>query len=457
MVERIITRFRNEEDLKEFATRNGFTLDKDTKEYNINTHEFKVKKQGKKKGKSQEWRKHWKEMPEFVYETEEPYAKIDFIFEKDDIEKAREIYAQNVSEKSKSLWYPKLVAGSHSKLRVVGGNSKPQYPIYIVSKNRSEKCFTSRFLTQMEVDHFVVVEPQDVEKYKKHVENKYATVIELDMQYKKDYDTFSDLGKNEDGSNTGPGAARNFCWDDSIKRGYEWHWVFDDNANEGFHRLHNNKKNKCRDGSFFRAYEDFVNRYENIAQAGINYTMFCVMGQEYPAFVTNTRIYSFLLIRNDIPYRWRGRYNEDTDLSLRILKDGWCTVQFNAFTAGKATTQKIRGGNSEEFYDGEGTWNKSKMLEDMHPDCAKVQWKFSRWHHQVDYTRFKQELILKEEFKNLKDEPNNYGLEIIETEEDNTFDTKSYLEEKYDNVISVETEYKRNKKEKNNSSWDNLF
>ena len=89
-----------------------------------------------------------------------------------------------------------------------------------------------------------------------------------------------------------------------------------------------------------KAVENFVDRYDNIAIAGLNYSKFCKESDKTPAFVMNTRIYSFLLIRNDIPYRWRGRYNEDTDLSLRVLKDGWCTIQFNSFLAGKATTQK---------------------------------------------------------------------------------------------------------------------
>ena len=158
------------------------------------------------------------------------------------------------------------------------------------------------------------------------------------------------------------------------------------------------------------------------------------MCDKTPAFVMNTRIYSFLLIRNDIPYRWRGRYNEDTDLSLRVLKDGWCTVQFNAFLAGKCTTQKIKGGNTEEFYSKEGTYPKSKMLEDMHPDVAKVVWKFNRWHHHVDYSQFTQTLKLKDDIK--RDyKVNNHNMIIIPTEEKNTFDSKSYLEEKYSDLV----------------------
>ena len=52
---------------------------------------------------------------------------------------------------------------------------------------------------------------------------------------------------------------------------------------------------------------------------------------DLPPFKANTRIYSCILIDNALPFRWRGRYNEDTDLSLRVLKAGLCTIQFNAF------------------------------------------------------------------------------------------------------------------------------
>jgi hypothetical protein len=120
-----------------------------------------------------------------------------------------------------------------------------------------------------------------------------------------------------------------------------------------------------------------------------------------------------LLIRNDIPYRWRGRYNEDTDLSLRVLKDGFCTVQFNAFIQEKAQTQTLKGGNTEEFYAKEGTLPKSKMLEDMHPDVAKVVWKFNRWHHHVDYRAFKKNRLIKKESLVIPNAINNYGMKLI--------------------------------------------
>ena len=433
MRERIICRFKTEEDLKAFGDRNGWVLTNDMKEFNVNTLDFKVKKKvAKKKDKPLEsWLEHWKGLPDYHSEEQQVYAKIDFIFKSDQVEGAKEIFGQNITDRTTSVWYPKLIAGTYSTKRVVGGSSETKYPIYVVSKGRQENCTTSKFLTQMEVKHYVVVEPQEYDSYVEKVENEYAKILILDMKYKDKYDTFDDLG---DTKSKGPGGARNFCWEHSIKDGYAWHWVFDDNATEGFHWLYYNEKIKCRTGSFFRALEDFVDRYENIAIAGLNYSKFCIMSQKYPAYTTNTRIYSFLLIRNDIPYRWRGRYNEDTDLSLRVLKDGWCTVQFNAFTAGKATTQKVQGGNTKEFYAQEGTLPKSEMLEKMHPDVAKVVWKFNRWHHHVDYSGFKQELKLKEGI-HIENGINNYGMKVIDTQETSVDDTKAYLHNKYKELI----------------------
>ena len=213
-----------------------------------------------------------------------------------------------------------------------------------------------------------------------------------------------------DSPRVGPGAARNFCWEHSIENGFDWHWVMDDNI-ESFERANKNRKIRCVDGTYFKAVEDFVLRYTNIGQAGLAYAFFCPALEYRPAYVTNTRIYSCLLIRNDVPYRWRGRYNEDTDLSLRMLKDGWCTVQFNAFLQGKMTTSKLRGGNSKEFYDKEGTKKKSQMLADMHPDVAKVTWLFNRWHHKVDYRPFSRNKLIKKDIE-IEDCVNDYGMEL---------------------------------------------
>jgi hypothetical protein len=101
--------------------------------------------------------------------------------------------------------------------------------------------------------------------------------------------------------------------------------------------------------------------------------------------------------------------NEDTDLSLRVLKAGFVTIQFNAFLQGKMATQSQAGGYTKEFYSKEGTLRKSKMLVDEHPDVAEIAWRFGRWHHYVDYGPFKNnKLIRRADFK-LPEDP-SFGL-----------------------------------------------
>lgn len=282
----------------------------------------------------------------------------------------------------------------------------PRYPIYIVSKGRWESRLTSKALELMNVPYHIIVEENEYDKYCEVIDKD--KILITPKKYNEEYDTFW-YGDDE---RTGPGAARNFAWDDAIKNGYEWHWVMDDNL-DAFHRLNRNIKAEVTSGTIFKCMEDFVLRYENVAIAGPNYYSFCKSKDKVPPFITNTRIYSCLFIRNDIPYRWRGRYNEDTDLCIRVMKDGWCTIQFNAFLQGKVTTQRMNGGNMEQFYRDEGTYLKSLMLEDMHPDVAKVVWRFNRWHHHVNYNQFKKNKLIKKKGLNIPDRINNYGMRLI--------------------------------------------
>lgn len=312
-------------------------------------------------------------------------------------------------------------------------NLNPQFPLYVVSKGRSEYMITSKFLSYMKVPHRIVVEPTEVEKYNEAIKkfNLLAEVVELDMAYKTKYELCDDFGMTK---STGPGPARNFAWDHSIKLGFAWHWVMDDNI-RSFRRLNKNEKVKVDNGAIFKAMEDFVLRYENVGMAGPNYCMFAPARTKQPPFITNTRIYSCNLIRNSLPYRWRGRYNEDTILSLDILKAKWCTIQFNAFLQEKMPTQKLKGGNSDEFYFKEGkklqkdakytdkgTLAKSQMQVNVHPDVSRLVWKFNRWHHHVDYGPFKSMLLKKRADIEIAPERNEYGMELNVNQNNNLAD-----------------------------------
>jgi hypothetical protein len=254
----------------------------------------------------------------------------------------------------------------------------------------------------MNVPYKIVIEPQEYKEYKAvHGKEKLLKL------------PFSNLGQ-------GGIPARNWVWEHSIKQGTKRHWILDDNI-KGFYRLNKNKKIQVNSGTIFKTAEDFIDRYKNVSMAGFNYQWFCIDVNKIPAFYLNTRIYSCILLDNNISHRWRGKYNEDTDLSLRILKDGYCTILFNAFLCNKLTTMVMKGGNTDNVYiDGDKRMKFVKSLQKQHPDVVKIVWRYNRWHHEVDYRSFKKnKLIRKKEFKNLPDRINNYGMEIIDIEKNN--------------------------------------
>lgn len=281
----------------------------------------------------------------------------------------------------------------------------PRFPIYIITYKRWDSRLTVKALEKLKVPYYLVVDDFDYDSYAAVVDEK--KILVLPKKYRENYDMFW----KDDSKKTGSGPARNFVWDHSVENGDEYHWIMDDNI-DMFLRLYHNRKYPVSSGTIFRVMEDFVLRYENIALAGPNYDYFCPAHSKLPPVVFNTRIFSCLLIKNDIPFRWRGRYNEDVDLSIRVLKSGLCTVQFNAFMQGKTPTQQLKGGNMTEFYAKEGTYKKSKMLYDMHPDITKITWRFGRCHHLVDYRQFRKNKLKRKSDLNIPKENNEYGMKL---------------------------------------------
>ncbi len=380
--------------------------------------------------------KEWVNMPEFVQNKIEAFKKIKVVFRDGSHIFARfdcqadydrylyraskfnfseftaqrtlfsHVTEQKITDKTKSIWFPfKSHWGLDKKVWRTEDKTNPKYPVYIVSKGRADNGLTTKALDRMGVPHYIVVEIHEAAEYQAKTN---ATILVLPTKYLNNYDTCDELGSTR---SKGPGAARNFCIDHSKESGFKRHWVMDDNL-DAFHRLHNNEKYEVETGATLLAAEDFIDRYSNVPVGGLNYYSFCKKTDKVPPFVANTRIYSCLLIENDSGYRWRGRYNEDTDLSLRVLKDGLCTIQLNAFLCGKITTQRMTGGNTKEFYAEEGTLPKSKMLADMHPDVAEVKWMFNRWHHKVNYKPFKANKLIPIDNHESKG-VNNYSMELV--------------------------------------------
>ncbi len=277
----------------------------------------------------------------------------------------------------------------------------PEYPVYIISKGRWESRLTSKALETMGVPYHIIIEPQEYDNYAAVIDEVKILVL-----------PFSNLGQ-------GSIPARNWVWEHSIEAGAKRHWILDDNIDE-FYRLTGNMKYRAKSGTIFRAAEEFIDRYKNVALAGFQYEMFVPRKQKWKPFILNTRIYSCLLIQNGLSQRWRGHYNEDTDLSLRILKAGWCTVLFQAFLANKRPTLTMKGGNTDELYQDGGRLKMAQSLQQQHPDVVHVGRCFGRWQHIVDYSRFKSNrLILRDDIE-ITPGVDNYGMKLVRFEDGTT-------------------------------------
>lgn len=260
----------------------------------------------------------------------------------------------------------------------------PRYPIYIPSKGRHRTLQSSTFLFLSEdsVPFRVVVEPQEEEDYKALLDGMDCDILVL---------PFSNLGQ-------GSIPARNWIRDHAVAEGHRRHWQLDDNIRY-IRRLYRGERIPCDAGVGLRVTEDFSDRYTNVGVSGLNYQFF-VTEETYVPYYLNVHVYSCTLVNHEMPYVWRGRYNEDTDLCLQALAGGWCTVLINTFVADKQTTMTGKGGNMTELYAGdvEREWRyagREKMadaLAKMWPEVVTVDTRYGRPQHVVDWKKFDHEL-----------------------------------------------------------------
>ncbi len=279
----------------------------------------------------------------------------------------------------------------------------PRYPVYIPSYRRHETPLTIKTLEEMGVRYSLVVEEDQVDQYEAISNPSLRTTIVLPF--------------------TGRGLVptRNFIWDHALKSGAPRFWTFDDNIS-CFYRVNNNRRIRVISPAPLCALEDFVDRYENVPVAGFQYAMFAFDRTAYPPFVVNRRVYSNMLIQSDAcdpsgePYRNRGVYNDDTDLCLRIMTDGLCTILFNAFLVQKKATMTVKGGMTG-LYEGDGRYKMAKELQARFPEITGIVRRWGRWQHSVDYRRFKGNRLIKKKGLTIQKGTNNYGMVLKALEE----------------------------------------
>jgi hypothetical protein len=318
-------------------------------------------------------------------------------------------------------------------MKAVHYECKNKYPIYIMSKgryyrnNRYQAPKTIQYLESIGIkDYKVVVEEDEYAMYNKSISDDNLIILDRDAITIED----------DDGGSI---PARNFIHLHALAKHFSPYWILDDNI-DLYHFNDRSQKIKVISPIAFKAVEDFFDSTKNVMVCGHQYSMFVPASDINKKVQYNTRVYSSILINGpDIAEEksgefkngniWRGTYNEDTDLSLRMLKAGYGTFVFNTFTANKETTNGgVKGGNHSDIYadDNNGSGKmKTEALMELHSDVCDTTERYyvdkndhskgKRIHHKINFDK------LWEKYPVPKIELSgsiNYDLEYISVDED---------------------------------------
>ena len=399
MVKALRVKFENEENLQKFIELMELDKKKITNlvasynfENNTYTYRNKLNKPYTPTEVFKEKVKILNTYTDYKYRDDKPYTFTIFKLTDEVMAKWEKKLNKKSLKKTRSIWFPERVKRTYrsTTYTTISNSQQSKYPIYIVSKNRwqKERSKTANFLTANKIHFNIVVERDQYKQYKEAMDENYCRVLIIPNRFFLQYKTHDEVGDAK-GKSKGSGCARNFAWEHSIKCGHKKHWVMDDNI-ASFYSFYNNRKLRVYDKGWFKMFEDFADSFPNVKMAGPNYCFFVSESQVYAPYVNNTRVYSCNLITNHIiedGLRWRGRYNEDTLLSMDILSKGYDTLLTNFLLQDKATTMTVKGGNCDEIYK-DGTKEKSEIMVREYPKQSKLTWKYKRWHHEINYKGF---------------------------------------------------------------------
>lgn len=200
-----------------------------------------------------------------------------------------------------------------------------KYPIYILSKERANCCFTADCLIKEGITFFLVVEKYDYPSYKIIYKNTPFIIL--------------------DAENRGLSYARNFVKKYSQKNNENYHWQFDDDIKFFSERIEN--KNIKSNPNILSKIENYVSNYSNIALSGCRDAVFAWTLKDELSY--NKQIASALLINNNNNLYWNKDIIEDTDYALSCLYAGYCTVIFNRILYSKKPDNIGVGGQNSMY------------------------------------------------------------------------------------------------------------
>lgn len=201
------------------------------------------------------------------------------------------------------------------------------FPIIIPSKNRPE-CPTAQLLKGN--DFKIVVEPQDIEKYKK---------------WKKHLVILPD-------NNPGLQFVRNFILEYAKRKHMGWVWVMDDDL-QHFYKTVQGKNVKCNFSEVSKSVEPKLRKSSKFAIAALEYQQFAWSMSGRMSFNsycdTCVALNTPLLRKYGVKYDLK-QFKEDRDIVLQVLTKGLNTIRFSKYSFGAPENGSNEGG-LKDLYD----------------------------------------------------------------------------------------------------------
>ena len=129
--------------------------------------------------------------------------------------------------------------------------------------------------------------------------------------------------------------------------------------------------------------ENFCDRWINVGVYGPYYTFFTIPRTVKVPYRKNVHVYSCMCVKNDLPFRWRGPWNEDVDLCLQSLARKYCTIGTHFIASDKMATMTMKGGNSVEYQNLDSRAYGSRTLQQRWPGVVELKNKYGRPHFHV--------------------------------------------------------------------------
>ena len=240
---------------------------------------------------------------------------------------------------------------------------KTKYPIYIPSHGRSESMLLPPLLKEWKIPFHLVVDDSQWDLYRRKGYEQYM----LKLPFLNNGTSF---------------PPRVFIHEHSRDNGDKRHWQVDDNI-RCFRYFNGRTRHQIEPGLALRLIENFCDRWSNVAIYGPYYSFFTIPRTVKVPYRKNIHVYSCMCIKNDIPFGWRGPWNEDVDLCLQSLAHGMCTVGTHFVCSDKMATMTVKGGNSTAYQNLDSRAYGSRSLQQRWPGVVELTNKYGRPHFHV--------------------------------------------------------------------------